>query len=112
MVWVEIDNTSIFGHYPHYSCMPSANKVKSNDPRLRARYNQRVLEAFENEEIQLQVEALSLIMVRFRAGEDVSSLVAELDSYYSTGHQAFSQRQRANMQESTLLLQFVSLGSS
>ena len=72
MVWVEIDNASILGHYPHYSSMPSADKVKSNEPRLRDRYNQRILEGFEDEEIQLQVEALSLLMVRFRAGEDVT----------------------------------------
>jgi len=82
MVWVEIDNVSILGHYPHYyphySSMPSADKVRSNDPRLRDRYNQRVLEAFEDEDIQLQVETLSLLMVRFHAGEDVSALVEEL----------------------------------
>ena len=35
MVWVEIDSANILGHYPHYSSMPSADKVKSNDPRLR-----------------------------------------------------------------------------
>ena len=78
MVWVEIDNSSILGHYPQYSSIPSADKVRSNDPSLRDRYNQRVLEAFEDEEIQLQVEALASLMVRFRAGDDVSALVEEL----------------------------------
>ena len=50
----------------------------TNDPRLRDRYNQRVLEAFESKEIQLQVEALASLMVRFCAGDDVSALVEEL----------------------------------
>ena len=58
--------------------MPSVDKVRSNDPRLRDMYYQRVLDAFEDEEIQLQVEALSLLVVRFRAGDDVSALVEEL----------------------------------
>ena len=78
MVWVEIGNASILGHYPHYSYMPSADKIRSNDPKLRDRYNQRVLEAFEDEEIQLQVEALATLMVRFRAGDDGSALVEAL----------------------------------
>ena len=55
MLWVEIDNVTFLGHYPQYSSMPPVDKVRSNDPRLRDGYNQRVLEAFEDEEIQLQV---------------------------------------------------------
>ena len=57
--------------------MPFADKVQSSDSRLRDRYNQRVLEAFEDEEIQLQVEALASLMVRFRAGDDVSTTLVE-----------------------------------
>ena len=75
---MEIDNASILGHYPQYLSMPSADKARSNDPRLRDRYNQRVLEAFEDEEIQLQVEVLASLMVRFRAGDDEPALVEEL----------------------------------
>jgi len=62
MLWVEIDNASIVGQYPQYPSMPSADKVRSNDPRLRDRYNQRIIEAFEDEEVQLQVEALASLM--------------------------------------------------
>jgi len=78
MLWVEIDNASILGHYPHHPPILSVDKVRSSDPRLRDRYNQRVLEAFEDEEVQLQVEAFASLMVLFRAGDDVSALVEEL----------------------------------
>ena len=78
MVWVEIDNASILGHYPQCLAMPPAEKLRSNDPRYRELYNERVLVAFEEEdEILVQVEALMALMVRHRAGEDVKSLAQD-----------------------------------
>jgi len=64
MVWVEIDNASILGHYPQCLAMAPAEKLRSNDPRYRELYNERVLETFEEDEILVQVEALMALMMK------------------------------------------------
>jgi len=77
MVWVEIDNASILGHYPQCLSMPPVEKLRSNDPRFRDLYNEQVLEVFEGEEILIQVEALIDLIVWHRVGEDVAALVKD-----------------------------------
>jgi len=73
--------------------MPSADKVRSNDPRLRDRYNQRVLKAFEDEDwnryIRLQLGVLT-------SREAIKRLAKTI----------------ANIQGSILPFPFVSVGSS
>jgi hypothetical protein len=51
LIWVEIDNASLFGHYPQQMWKAPSTRVRSNDPRCRDRYIERVLQQYEEENV-------------------------------------------------------------
>ena len=78
LIWVEIDNASIFGHYPQKMWKAPETRVKSNDPRCRDRYIERVLQKYEEEKIFVQCEALRQLCLDHDNGENVGPAIEEL----------------------------------
>jgi hypothetical protein len=69
---------SIFGHYPQKMWKAPETRVKSNDPRCRDRYIERVLQKYEEEKIFVQCEALRQLCLDHDKGENVGPAIEEL----------------------------------
>jgi hypothetical protein len=75
---VEIDNASIFGHYPQQMWKAPSTKVRSNNPKCRDRYIERVLQQYEEENVFVQCEALRQLYIDRNNGEEVGSAIEAL----------------------------------
>jgi hypothetical protein len=78
LVWVEIDNTPIFGHYPQQMWMAPSKRVGSNDPRWWDRYLERVTQQCEEENIFVQCEALRQLCINRNKEEAVGLTIEAL----------------------------------
>jgi hypothetical protein len=78
LIWVEIDNASLFGHYPQHMWKAPSTRVRSNDPRCRGRYIERVLQQYKDENVSVQCEALRQLCNDRNNGEEVGPAIEVL----------------------------------
>jgi hypothetical protein len=80
LIWVKIDNASLFGHYPQQMWKAPSTRVRSNDPRCRDRYIEQVLQQYEEENVFVQCEALRQLCNDRNNGDEAGSAIVALNA--------------------------------
>jgi hypothetical protein len=75
---VEIDNASLFGHYPQHMWKAPSTRVRSNNPSCRNRHIERVLQQYKDENVFVQCKALRQLCNDRNNGEEVGPAIEAL----------------------------------